>query len=404
MRIALVSQWFSDGMGYAENLLPKALAKQGHEVYLFTSTAQVYYNSPKYKDIYEPFIGPNIVALGESNVDGFTLCRLPLYKPNVLKGTGPGLIGLMEYLKKIKPDIIQVFEIGHVETYTAALYCKNSSCILFSESHTHASVVRKNNQRSLYELFWHTVNLFNFRIKLINKQSALCYAIAKDVKEMAISLYHFPEKKIKVQSLGVDCEIFKPDYSQIGIEERTNLRKQFNVEENDILCIYTGRFTKDKDPHCLASAIDTLHHRGQKNYKAIFLGKGSREDVNYLKSKRGCTVLPFVLMKELPKYYRASDIGVWPREESTSQIDAFACGLPIIISNKVSVLERIDGNGLLYEEGNSIDLAEKIASLNKAIRAEMSLVGIQKAQEKYSWDRLAKERILDYQKKLHQDE
>jgi len=32
MRIAFVSSYFSEGMGYTENMLPKALALLGHEV------------------------------------------------------------------------------------------------------------------------------------------------------------------------------------------------------------------------------------------------------------------------------------------------------------------------------------------------------------------------------------
>ena len=400
MKIAIISPWFSENMGYADNLLPKALAKLGHDVYLITSTAQIYYNSTQYKKIYEPFLGSNILPPGEKYIDGYTLCRLPLRKVNKLKGTGPGFIGLMDYLKKITPDIIQVFDLGHIESQTAALYCKNNDCLLFSESHSHASVVRKNNKRSFRELVISTINFFNPKIRLVNQQSELCYAIAEDVKEIVISLFHFPEKKIKIQPLGVDCDIFKPDNSQIGIEERTQLRRQLCIEENDILCIYTGRFTKDKDPHCLASAIDLLHQQGNKNYKAIFVGKGTQNDIDFIQSQKGCIVLPFVPVNELPKYYRASDIGIWPREESTSQIDAFACGLPVIISNKVSVVERIEGNGLLYEEGNCMDLTKKILSLNNEIRSKMSLTGIQKAQEKFSWDILAMERIVDYQKKM----
>lgn len=36
MQIAIVSDWFSEKMGYAENFLPKAMASLGHEVHLVT--------------------------------------------------------------------------------------------------------------------------------------------------------------------------------------------------------------------------------------------------------------------------------------------------------------------------------------------------------------------------------
>ncbi len=77
MKIVILSNWFSERMGYIENCLPKALAKQGHEVHVISSTAQVYYNSPDYKNVYEPFLGKNIQEVGVKQVDGYTLHRIP---------------------------------------------------------------------------------------------------------------------------------------------------------------------------------------------------------------------------------------------------------------------------------------------------------------------------------------
>jgi hypothetical protein len=48
MKIVFVTAWYSEGMGYLENCLPKAIAKLGHEVHIITSTAQVYYNHEYY--------------------------------------------------------------------------------------------------------------------------------------------------------------------------------------------------------------------------------------------------------------------------------------------------------------------------------------------------------------------
>ena len=61
MKIVILSSWFSERMGYIENCLPKALALLGHEVHVVSSTAQVYFNSPDYKEVYEPFLGKIIV-------------------------------------------------------------------------------------------------------------------------------------------------------------------------------------------------------------------------------------------------------------------------------------------------------------------------------------------------------
>jgi hypothetical protein len=44
MKIAVVSIFYSEGMGYSENCLPRALAALGHEVHLITTVFNVYGN------------------------------------------------------------------------------------------------------------------------------------------------------------------------------------------------------------------------------------------------------------------------------------------------------------------------------------------------------------------------
>ena len=102
-------------------------------------------------------------------------------------------------------------------------------------------------------------------------------------------------------------------------------------------------------------------------------------------------------VKELAKFYWAADIGVWPKQESTSQVDAMACRLPLILSNKVQVYERINGNGLTYEEGNILDLANKIEMLSDPnLRQKMSDIGFNRVKNQFSWEHIAKQRIQDY--------
>src|SRR5690554_1056494 len=77
MRVAIVSAYYSQGMGYSENCLPKALAALGHEVHLITSTYNVFGNRPEYESTYAGFLGPAQVEAGSSVVDGYHVLRLP---------------------------------------------------------------------------------------------------------------------------------------------------------------------------------------------------------------------------------------------------------------------------------------------------------------------------------------
>jgi len=49
MRIVIVTECYSIGMGHTENSLPKALARLGHEVHLISSNLNIYGNLPTYK-------------------------------------------------------------------------------------------------------------------------------------------------------------------------------------------------------------------------------------------------------------------------------------------------------------------------------------------------------------------
>ena len=179
-------------------------------------------------------------------------------------------------------------------------------------------------------------------------------------------------------------------------DEREALRRSLGFGQDEIVCIYTGRFSPGKNPQLLADAVEILQRRGEK-IRGLFLGNGTESEVEYIRSKQGCYIHPFVTVRDLPKYYRIADIGVWPREESTSQLDAAACGVPIIVSNKIHVTERVDGNGFLYDEGNADDLAEKILQMKSpALRKQFSAVGIEKVHREFSWKTLAAQRIEDY--------
>jgi len=174
------------------------------------------------------------------------------------------------------------------------------------------------------------------------------------------------------------------------------LRTELGFSEGEVVCIYTGRLTKDKGPLYLAQAIDRLVSRGRP-VRGLFVGGGTPDDVAAIKACAGCVIHPFVVVRELPPFYWASDIGVWPMQESTSQLDAAACGLPLVLSDRIEVSERIDGNGLTYREGDADDLAAKLTLLfDRNVRQRMGEIGTAKIRNLFSWDLIAKQRLADY--------
>lgn len=387
---------YSENMGYVENFLPKAVAKLGYEVHVIASTAQVYFNSPDYKKTYEPFIGPNIVKPEVKQMDGYTLYRLPLkstVRKNIIR-----MKGLEGLLAKIQPDIIQTFDVYAFTTYDVALFAKRHHIKLFTESHTHASVFNPNSFKIKLR---HWLLGFPKKLRVIDQVTVKHYPIAKDVAVISENFFKVSPQKMEVQSLGVDTDLFKPVLDEGDLGEKINYRNTLGFSPEDLVCVYTGRFTPDKNPGCLAQAINYLQEQGHHHLKALFVGSGTPADITFIESMKGCVVHPFVKVNELAPYYRLADIGVWPKQESTSQLDAMACGLPIIVSDKVGVKERVYGSGLFYEENNFIDLANKILQFtDTSLRKQLAEIGLKKVKEQYSWEAIAKKRILDYSQSL----
>jgi len=395
MKIAIITDWYSEKMGYAENFLPKALAALGPEVHLLTANVQPYFDSPIYATTYEPFIGPGIVDTGTKRLDGYTLHRLPHgWWRHRLR-----IRGLARILSRLRPDIVQTFDAFTLSTLEAAYMKPFIGYKLFLESHMHASVFGVEQRRSSWtrRLKWSVyASTIGRSVSILSEK---CYPIASDVAEIAIKFYGIQPQKIELCSLGVDTDLFRPFDAAHDISVRQEIRVRAGVPLDALVCVYTGRFSPEKNPLCLAQAVDLLAAEGLPVW-GLFVGSGPQKEA--LKALRQCAVHDFVPAQQLPGFYWAADVGVWPCQESTSQLDAAACGLPIIVSDQVRVRERVEGNGLFYAENDPADLAQQIKQLlSPAVRTPMGEFGARKVRAEFSWEAIARRRLQDYQAALH---
>jgi len=391
MRIVFLTNFFSEKMGYSDNFLPKAVAKLGHDVHIVTSNAQVYYGTKLYKDNFEPFLGPGLVECGASKLNGYQLHRLP-----VIKKKGEVLFkGLFEKLKSIKPDVVIISEHYSRLSKIAAFYKIILNYKFISECHYHISVFppARGDITLAEKLKWFLYS--NTIGRVFSFLCDACYPISSDAADIAEHFFGINSNKISISSLGTDTELFHPVFDATSQKQRQVTREKFGFKDSDIVCVYTGRFSHGKKTLCMAEAIASIHNNN-KLYWGLFVGNGSVNDVEQIKNNIGCIVHDFIPCQDLPLIYRASDIAIWPAQESTSQLDAAACGLPLILSNRIFVKERIEGNGLLYEEGDYLDLAEKILSLTSTNkRKKLGEYGSVKMRKDFSWDKIARRRIND---------
>jgi glycosyltransferase involved in cell wall biosynthesis len=386
LKVAIVSGFYSEGMGYSENCLSKALAKLGHDVHVVTSTYNVYGSEPLYEATYREFLGPPLTAVGTRRIDGYTVHRL---ETSLISGY-VNIRGLAAKVRELSPDIVHSLEVASLPTYKLAGLKPFARFKLFTETHQTLSVMRPYMrqpnghylERAAYRLT-RTVPSF-----LASLSIEACYAVTPDCYEVARRFYGVPESKLKLLSLGADTDTFHPVETAEDDEARRALRQRLGYAQDDIVCVYTGRFTKDKNPLVLAQALEVLT-RTEPRYKGLFIGDG--EQKLQIAASPNITILPFMTHANLAQHYRAADVGVWPRQESMSMIDAAASGVPIIVSDRIGEPGRVEGNGKMYRENDPADLAAVIRSFaNPAERKAYGAIGRRKMIDGFSWNAFAR--------------
>ncbi len=393
MRVALLSYWFPRGMGYIVNMLPRYLARQGVEVHYLTMDLPHYFFNKNQQSAYDSFSQLTTMSAGqEESYDGFRLHCLGHRQI----GGYPRFVGLRDKLARIRPDVVQSFlAIGWVALDAARL--RNALAYqLFTAAHTTASVFPLANRASHW---FEPARLRNFAARwlpgrYVSARTVKCYAATSDCADVAIRFFGVQAHKVDVAPLGVDTDLMSPVSSAGQAQERDALRARLGISAEEVLFIYTGQYSQAKNALLLAQAVAALRGEGAP-VRALFIGDGEQREA--LAAFPTSIVLPFMPHRELAQYYRAADVAVWPTQESTSMLDAAACGLPVVVNDTLRAVERIEGNGLTYRLNDQTSLERVLQTLlEPQARARLGQVGARRMRELFSWDALVRRRIEDY--------
>lgn len=391
MRIALISEIFAQGMGYLENMLPKYLVRLGAEVDVVASSLPANYRQDPAHATYAGF-AQGLAPGSVESLDGF---RLHVLGHSKLLGH-VRLVGLPQKLKELRPDIVQTMTpIGWI-AMESAFHRFRLGYRLFSGCHYHASVFPLAQEKATR---FHPERLKcrlerGLHGRMVSWATERYYAISPDCAGVAERFFGVPRNKLELCPLGVDTDVFHPVSGHEESAERTALRQRLGFREGDIVCVYSGRFGADKNPLLLARAITQLVSAGEP-FRGLFIGNGPQAEA--IAQCLGCTTHPFVPMRQLGAFYRASEIGVWPTQESMSMLDSLACGIPLVANDTMNAPERLQGSGLQYRLGDLDDLVRKLRLLCDApLRERFGLEGARRMQEEFSWEVIAARRLDDY--------
>lgn len=398
MRVVILTETFAMNMGYLGTMLPKYLARLGVDVHVVTMDLPPYYQIKDFQETYGSFMCSTEQSPGTiDKFDGYTLHILAHKR---LLGY-MRMSGLWGKLRSIRPDIVQApAAIGWIPL-DAALAKPFLGYKLFTANHTHASVFPLATRQSPLwdrEQLHCTIKRF-IPGRFVSLLTEKCYGITTDCADIAVRFFGVQKRKIDVCSLGVCTDIFKPANGDKDLRLRLELRKRLGFSNNEIVCIYTGRFSEDKNPLVLAKAVTHLRGMGEP-FRGLFVGNGAQSEA--VLTSPGCVVHPFVPFYKLGDFFRSADIGVWPTQESTSMMDAAACGLPIVVNDTLVAYDRIEGNGISYKLNDVNDLVRVLRSLRTPQeRKRLGFLGADKMARDFSWESVAKRRLADYEAALN---
>ncbi|MFH1307309.1 MAG: glycosyltransferase family 4 protein [archaeon] len=243
--------------------------------------------------------------------------------------------------------------------------------------------------------------------KIITKKAKKIIAVSSSTKKLLLKLYPNLTEKTTVILEGVDTNLFKPTKSRIS--------KKIKNSEEDILIFFPGGSrSKRKGAEVALKALKKLKKNDIK-FTCIISG-ANREigwekelsiKINKNKLSKNILCVGELDYKDLPKYYSACDITIFPslfEGFGIPILESMACKIPIIAS-KTGEAENIiknDKNGILIDIGNSTQLYDAILRLSKSrkLRKRIGTLGRKSILEYYSWNKIAKKYIKLYKEVL----
>lgn len=397
MKVVVLSPTFSPDMGYFGNMYPKHLARSGVDVHVITTNLPHNWQLPEFAETYGAVTTRSPFPPGTRvRYDGYQLHVLPHRR-----WLGQTMfVGLAALLARLGPSVVQTLTaIGHLPMEAAHAQSRFGFA-LFTGSHTAASTF------PLAHVHRPFLRSDGIRVALsrripgrwVSRKTIKCYTPTIDCAEIARRFFGVEASKIEVMHLGVETDIFHPVRNDEDAALRMSVRRRLGFAPDDVVFIYTGKLTHVKNPLILARAVARMRARGLPA-TSLVIGEGPQ--ARELGRIDGCTVLPFMRHQDLPLYYRASDVGVWPTNESTSMLDAAACGLPLVVSTGIVYREHVEGNGLVVPLGDEDALVATLAELLDAERrSHLGIRSARKMQERFGWDSVVRRRVADYEAAL----
>jgi len=366
MRIAFFTNCYKplvNGVVTSISSLKEAYERKGHEVYIFAPRVEDYLDQEK-----------NVFRYRSVNLTSKVKYPLPI----------PLSFRAKKVITEFNPDIVH-FHHPFLLSLPAIMYGRKLGIPKILTIHTqyeqYAYYVSPVPERVTHEAIKMIISNLAYKTDCITTPSA---SMKKIIENYGI------KNRIEVIPNAIHLISFKEDDEL----KRTEIKKKYNLKENDKIILFVGRVASEKSIDRIIKALAIIKKRNTDKEKLLIVGNGPAMDelkqlARTLKVEEDVIFAGTISYEEIQHYYKMAYVFTIASTTETFgivTIEALASGVPVVAVKAPGAADILTDavDGLLVD-----DNVEKIANALEKIIKEPELReklsrGALKTSEKYS--------------------
>lgn len=319
MKILMICDFYGIGQQYQENMVAKYYALLGHEVHIIASTFDNVFNyvNDNYTKVDIPFI----------EHDGYaTIYRTP-YRLKI-KNLFKMFVNIKQRVEDLAPELVYFHNLSLNIHQVIPYIKKNRKARMIMDFHIDYSNIGQS---------WKSRRILHGFIRkgILQRYASyfkLFYPIVPNGITFLNEVYGIPIARMKLLPLGYDE--LNADKVRDTVD-RTGVRVQLGIDEEDFLIITGGKFTEEKRTELLLEACNMLN---DDNIHVVVFGSASTNEQAYadkLKAiaRKNVHFLGWLDGEQILTYMHTADLAVYPSSQSVLWQQSIGMYLPMILGD-----------------------------------------------------------------------
>jgi 1,2-diacylglycerol 3-alpha-glucosyltransferase len=373
--------FYPDNYSYQENMLPKFHKSLGHEVEVIASQESFD------KDGNTCYVSK--VGYYQNEYD-IKVCRLQYSWPEKVNHKLKHYKGVYEALSASTPDIIFIHNCQFTSIFAVIKYIKqNPKLIVYVDNHVDFSNSARNwvSKNILHKILWKKC------AQSINPFVKKFYGVLPARVDFLVNIYGLPKEKVELLVMGVDDEQVE---RAIAEKTRAEIRKKYNIAEDDFLVMTGGKIDRFKKQTLLL--MEAIKKIDNPKVKLLVFGSVTpdlKEQVNALCDGDKVQYIGWIQSVKSYDYFSAADIAVFPGRHSVFWEQVAGMGIPMICKywDGTTHVER-DGNVRFLYKDSTDEIYQVINTLaNNTEQFDNMKKAAEKDKTYFSYKDIAKRAI-----------